>query len=193
MKTKLLSLLLGLFCAISAFSQTDTSTVPTDRFVMQKKSALYVELLGNSATIFSINYDRILKEFKDAYLNMSIGFGNSFGLNEKKGFNVPFSINYTIGKNTNHHFEIGLGGGINYLKDDKATRMLLNGRVGYKYQRPQGGFFFRAAFTPITPLFYFNSPEGYIPDTLFNNNGTSGLRDLDLVFHAIGISFGRSF
>ena len=193
MRTSVLILIFYMFCGVNSFSQESIPTSLGNKKSMQAKSALYIEFLGNSATIFSFNYDRIIKEFADSSLNVTLGYGNYFGIDNRQGLNIPFSLNYTIGKTTNHHLELGLGGGFNYLLDDKASRMLLSSRIGYKYQRPQGGFYFRGAFTPIFPLFYFSYPEGYEPRTIFKNNDPSDLRDLDLFFHLIGLSFGVSF
>lgn len=194
MKIKLVVLSFYLICGISSFPQDNIRTSVEDKPRMQKKSAVYLEFLGNSATVFSINYDRIIKEFSDSYLNVTIGYGNYLGLDARTGFNIPFSLNYSFGKTTNHHFELGVGGGLNFLTDDDSSRMLLSSRVGYKYQRSRGGFYFRAAFTPSFPLFYFNYPEGQRPSTIFYDTDESRTyRDLEFFLHMIGISVGYSF
>ena len=194
MRTSVLILIFYMFCGVNSFSQESIPTSLGNKKSMQAKSALYIEFLGNSATVFSINYDRIIKEYDDSYLNMTIGYGNYLGLDARTGFNIPFSINYTFGKTTNHHFELGLGGGLNFLTDDNSSRMLLSSRIGYKYQKPNGGFYIRTALTPIFPFFYFNYPEGRRPSTIFYDTEDSrSYRDLEFFLQLIGISIGYSF
>jgi hypothetical protein len=36
-----------------------------------------------------------------------------------------------------------------YDDDDEVSTVLLTGIVGYRYQKPAGGFQFRAVFTPL--------------------------------------------
>ena len=98
MRTSVLILIFYMFCGVNSFSQESIPTSLGNKKSMQAKSALYIEFLGNSATVFSINYDRIIKEYDDSYLNMTIGYGNYLGLDARTGFNIPFSINYTFGK-----------------------------------------------------------------------------------------------
>lgn len=103
-----------------------------------RKNAFYIELFGSSASIFSMNYDRIIKQFKNGYFNASIGFTPVSYL--EKGHNIPLSLNYTIGKG-NKHFEMGVGLGLNRAFDEEKDidyqRILGNIRLGYKYQ-PRG-------------------------------------------------------
>src|SRR5690606_6876151 len=93
---------------------------------MLKKSAVYVELLGNSASVFSLNYDRIIKQYKKGYFNASIGFAPYLFKNAyyEKGYNIPASINYSFGKRftkKNGHFELGTGLGLNRAIDEKLN------------------------------------------------------------------------
>lgn len=167
--------------AFSAKAQNATDSVKVLSSVMKSakgsynnkfssKSAIYFEILGNSVSGFSINYDRIIKEYRDGYINITSGFG--FG--SKRNFNIPLSINYTVlFPPSNHHLEFGVGTGINFIEKDSIqnTRLLLTGRVGYKYQRPEGGFYLRAGFTPVVPLYYLKDNAYY--NTLFGSKRKS--------------------
>lgn len=116
MKGKL-TIFLCLICVTNMFSQIDT-IITADEYIMKKKSAVYIEVLGNSATGFSVNYDRIIKEYKNGFLNTTIGYGNYLFVGEPGGgFNIPFSLNYTFFRSAkNVHLELGLGSGINSVK-----------------------------------------------------------------------------
>ena len=82
--------------------------------------------------------------------------------------------------------EVGFGIGINRAKDTAIdidfTRMLANFRLGYKYQNPKGGVFFKVGFTPIVPAFYFH---GSVPK--------GGFHDIDLLLNAFSMGLGVSF
>lgn len=67
---------------------------------MLKKSAVYVEFFGNSASVFSVNYDKIIKQYKKGYFNASIGFAPYLfkDFYYEQGYNIPVSINYSFGK-----------------------------------------------------------------------------------------------
>lgn len=156
----------------------------TMNFEMRKKNATYVEFFGNSASFYSFNYDRIIKQYKMGYFNTSIGFSpvRYYG----KGFHIPVSINYSYGEK-NGHLEAGFGLGLtrNIQEEEifSYLRLLANIRLGYKYQKASGGFFFKAAFTPIVPIYYF---QGGLPK--------GSLADLELiVFNPFSICLGFSF
>ena len=157
------------------------------KIITRKKSAIYVELLGNSGTLFSINYDRILLQNYYGYLDGSIGFGPYVMDNGyyQKGFNIPIAANYSYGSK-NGHLELGLGVGINRAKDTAIdidfVRLLAHFRIGYKYQNPKGGAFFKVGFTPIVPAYYF---KGSVPK--------GGFHDIDLFLNAFSLGLGFSF
>lgn len=59
---------------------------------------------------------------------------------------------------------LGLNRAIDEKMDLNFTRLLLDFRFGYKYQRPSGGFIFKVAYTPIAPIYYFKGagPQGLL-------------------------------
>ena len=121
-------------------------------------NSVYLELLGNGV-FFSINYDRMFSQsiggrvgFSYAELDDEDGEGNVFVTF------VPVVANYLVGKGK-HKLEIGLGALVVFASRDffgfGGTSAVDNsgvfgtGTFGYRLQPPDGGFVFRAGFTPI--------------------------------------------
>lgn len=88
MKTKLLILFFSVFYIANLFSQEDVLSNPE---WMQKKSTVYIELLGNSSNTVSLNLDRIVKQYERQYLNVSLGFG----IGANNFLSVPLGLTYT--------------------------------------------------------------------------------------------------
>jgi hypothetical protein len=69
---------------------------------------------------------------------------------------IPLSINEIVSFG-NHHFELGMGvmpvAEKTYLtpmgSEELMWNVFLTGRVGYRYQKPDGKFLFRAGLTPV--------------------------------------------
>lgn len=165
-----------------AFSQTKAETFTV-------KKAIYLEV-GGSSGIYAINYSKIFHQKGKLKLNASAGF--SMLPNEKIDSKtiwlpaIPLEISALFGKSS-HHLEMGFGF-TSYL--DKTTAIdsetfelsdkvvfgaVIPVRIGYRYQKPEGGFFFRIGYTPL-----FNVPVRVGKSWSFNP------------YHA-GISFGKSF
>ncbi|WP_296618481.1 hypothetical protein [Marivirga sp.] len=119
--------------------------------------------LGGHGLVYSINYERILinnGSFKTAaqlgisYYPPFIGFRDVW---------MPIGINEIISFN-NHHFKAGLG--VIVIReaarhpDNTAADWnwdgFLSGRIGYRYQKPDGRFVFRLGFTPIVETNLFS-------------------------------------
>lgn len=220
MKEKCLVLFFCLFCGMSVFSQNKNDVIYIDSLAntvksevkmtenkeydtaiatvqdksQYKKSSLYLEFLGNSLSGISINYDRIIKYINRDFIDASIGFGFGF----PGYYNIPISVNYTTPVTSNSHFEVGLGTGLSFIEQNsdelRNTRLWLSLRMGYKYQRPQGGLYVRAGFTPVAALYYFKNNENY--NTLFSDSKKGDwkiLEDLDLFLSSISLCVGYSF
>lgn len=119
-----------------------------------------IELLG-PGIFYSAFYERVIinqKRFKtSAQSGVSYGF---FGINYGT-FTVHLSVNEIISFNKNH-LEVGFG--CAYLS---TNAFMPYGRLGYRYQKPDGKFMAKFQLTP-----------GYIDDMLIP---------------WIGISLGRNF
>jgi hypothetical protein len=84
---------------------------------------------------------------------MQFGEGTYFG--------VPVSYNWLLGKKS-HHLELGLGiTGLYAQPSHSATTTnfytYLTPKIGYRYQRPTGGLFFKATATPMIDLLSVNT------------------------------------
>jgi hypothetical protein len=120
------------------------------------KNAVHLEL-GGPGILYSVNYER----FVLPKLSIRAGIG-MFGLRENTTGDsigvlaVPVTAQYFLGKGA-HHLELGLGiftGGMwsdlnSYEKTETFGLIGGTATVGYRYQRPGGGFLFRIAFTPL--------------------------------------------
>lgn len=139
---KLLIFLLCAGCAGSAFSQ-------------QSAKAVFFELGGPG--IASFNFDTRFSKKEDG-IGGRIGFGG-FSVDGSGALFVPVGLNYIIGKDGRHYFE--LGGGVTVVSTfededdfpdgDDGTFETTFGHLnfGYRLQPANGGFFFRAAINPV--------------------------------------------
>jgi len=148
MKKKLIVLFLSLF-SISSMSQQASEGS------FQNKNSFQLEL-GGHGLIYSLNYERILlngHKFKTA---SQIGISYYPPSAVMRDIWLPICINeiYSLGS---HHIE----GGIGYVIIREATRDMednldewfwsgvFTGRIGYRYQKPDGRLILRAGFTPF--------------------------------------------
>jgi hypothetical protein len=163
------------FCiCFFCFSLGFIDSQETDK-TFTKRNSFYGEFLGTSGSVCSINYDRILKQNENSLIDLSLGFGYfPFFKEVNPIIGIPISINLTNGLG-NHHFEIGAGltynSGIvqrketvesygssldSYSITESLQVLLFSFRIGYKYQKPNGGLFFRLGLTPLLKLKTFS-------------------------------------
>lgn len=151
--TVTLALALAISFNTSAQSEAQTFTA---------RNTIYAEFGGNSGP-YAINYSRIIHQKEKLKLNVSAGFSMlHHRLNSKTTWLpvVPVEISAFYGK-SNHHLELGFGF-TSYLSrtldinsetfefsDKVVFGAFIPLRVGYRYQKPEGGFFFRVGYTPI--------------------------------------------
>jgi hypothetical protein len=126
-------------------------------FPQQSRNALYFELGGN-AVVPSINYERRVNESWYGRAGLSVVQSESGGL-KATTYIIPVTASWVSHRDSNHHLEVG--GGVTLAagdrqdlygdvgSDSKFSTLLATGIVGYRYQKPRGGFQFRAAFTPV--------------------------------------------
>jgi hypothetical protein len=159
--------------------------------------SIFIEALGQSLTVFSLNLEiDVRRKFRfldstSIHPVLTIGYGRYeidplFRINHS-GFNIPVGLNVIWNEQSNHHLEVGLGMGINqgfgYARGDSGfSRIIMSSRYGYRYQKPEGGLLFRAAVTPLFFVHYF-----------YDNRSRGLFDDLDLYFHVLGVSIGYSF
>ena len=153
----LLLLLVCISIRCSCYAQ-DAAKTPNQSI---SKNTLFAEVWGNSI-FYSINYDRILINQEKWKFTGRLGFGYYYVRDRKYSvLSFPSEFTFLIGR-SKHFFETGLGVSdyvetssreYYYFPDDKALHSVyLFCRFGYRYQRPQGGFFLKAGLTPLVAL-----------------------------------------
>lgn len=131
--------------------------------------ATYVEL-GGMGVLYSVNYEYRPIE----WLALRVGV-EAFPIFESMALIVPVAVYGLLGGD-GHYLELGLGytglygfsGGEVHTDDDGH---FLVPQLGYRYQPPGAGFFFRATFTPLTRL---NKPDDILPMPGLSFGGTWG-------------------
>lgn len=118
------------------------------------RNAFYVELLGNGL-FYSMNYDRLFTDQVSGRVGlMFLGAASDEGSAAVTA--TPLMVNYLFGRG-NSHFEAGVGilvvsGAVDDVpgeEDQSFSGAIGTGTLGYRYQRPGGGFVFRVGLTPF--------------------------------------------
>lgn len=137
-----------------------------------KRNTLYLEAFGQGI-VYSLSYDRLLRINKQTKTSFSVGIiPFYFPTWYYTLFGVPISYNLLLGKKKNY-LELGIGltlsrihiksfegvyynsAGI-YVYDGVFTShqtnyiSYLTSKIGYRFQRENGGFFYRVTFSPAT-------------------------------------------
>lgn len=179
---KIVFLLMLIFTgSLHCFGQSEAETFTA-------KNIVYLDLGGNAGQ-YAFTYGRVFHHKGKIKLNASAGFsmwylGSSSNIRWLPA--IPVELTAFYGK-SNHHLELGAGV-TSYLDNsiyfdqetfesvDKVVfGAILPVRIGYRYQKPVGGFFFRVGYTPIIDF-----PPRTGGNWSFNP------------YHA-GLSFGKSF
>ena len=121
--------------------------------------------LGGNGVFYSLNYDRMLvvkEKWKVAgragisYFNDHIFFKET---NPRNLYTFPLEVSYLRGKQ-NHYLELGLGitpGFESYpessFENENKPETPFTVRIGYRYQKRQGGFFLKTGFTPFFTIY----------------------------------------
>lgn len=123
-------------------------------------NANFIEILGNSGFLFSVNWDRIFLYKPDLKISGRIGVGIwPSGPNIEQSYVVENNYIFLDG---DHHLEVGPGLTLwrkynpvcsdtsqydpKYKWENVWFGMF---RLGYRYQKNEEGFFFKAGFTPF--------------------------------------------
>jgi hypothetical protein len=121
------------------------------------KNTIYGELLGQGV-IASLNFDRIFNTERKWMNSVSVGVLfhpeelSVIGLHETYG--MPISYNWLLGKKS-HHLDLGIGLTPMFLYY-KAMQYAFNlsPKIGYRFQKPEGGIFFKATAMAMADLLH---------------------------------------
>jgi hypothetical protein len=148
----------------------------------RRRNAAYVELLGNGG-LYSVNYERAVRVVKLRIGIASWTAGDLFGGDlDTNMFTVPLTVHVVTGGGDNH---LEMGAGVLVGRQTRQSRFVggrstsfasLVGVLGYRHQRAEGRFVFRAGFTPFIG---FGQEDDAYPDRGF--------------LPSVGISFGAAF
>lgn len=178
----------------------------------QQRTTLFVEGLG-TGVLNTIGIDRMIKIGPSYQVTLN-GGGGFFSLGRRKMYSVPISGSLLLGKEA-HFFELGVGmtyaqfrqswqnpllllndTGIystleNYQVDKSIEReqyLFATSRVGYRFQKQQGGWFFKIGFTPLMPVIWEDKSiyKGENPYPSITHSQGWGLRTNDKVVQLWG-------
>ena len=126
-----------LLTPIKSFSQTAPA----------KRKSIFFELAG-SGGFASINYEKTFLKKNNTDFTWRAGFSIApIDKNNGVGLVFPLMVNAIIGK-TAHKIELGLGQGIT-ITTKAHFFMLTTAVIGYRYQREDKHWFYRASYTPL--------------------------------------------
>ena len=122
-----------------------------------KKNTAYFEV-GGSGLLYSVNYDRLL--VIDEKMRFSLTAGTWYIPHIESISDFNYMIGTAVGVNTlfgkqKHFAEFGVNVAYMIMNDiDNSIYQLiyLPFRIGYRYQKDDGGLFLRASFMPIVPI-----------------------------------------
>jgi hypothetical protein len=151
-------LIFSTLIAISSYSQNIDLT-----FAFKNSGQLE---FGGHGLLYSFNYERILINNPEYKTTGQIGFSYYPPKSGIKDIWIPVLINELLSFNK-QHFEFGLG----YVFTNEALRSANNkvvsrewngfvaGRLGYRYQKPNGRLLIRIGFTPLVEDIDSSNPE----------------------------------
>jgi hypothetical protein len=213
MKTSKRRTLIIVFTFLLGYSGT---TFSQQKDTLQTRNTIYFEAFGQGL-INSLNYDRIVTVASNFKTSLTVGISNWGYMFDEPHFKIraigiPVSYNYLRGRK-NHHFELGLGATYENIKveyksilfnlffdngsndqfNDNIDVVYFNLKAGYRYQKPEGGFFFRYTLTPIIPLYTKDSSKTDDGTNNFNTTYSDFSSSSLKFFPWMGVSFGYSF
>ena len=128
-----------------------------DRENNSGKNTFYIEL-ASRGSFYSVNYDHIFHEGNKLSTSFRIGFSI-----ERDAISFPLGLNLITGKE-NHHAEFGLtlipfiDHYKTFLSGDNLSdkKIYVIPFIGYRFQKPSGGIFFKAS---VSPLIFLDPPS----------------------------------
>jgi len=143
--------ILIIFSTSAAYASSPDSL--KNKIAWKAKNAVFIEIGGISGgdAPINFNYDRIF--YVEDWFKTSLRIGGSIPLRSTAYFNsFPVMLNLIFGRKSS--FEFGFGGVLLFESLDYNTPWgAVTVGLGYRYQRPNGGFFGRVGITPTIGYF----------------------------------------
>ncbi|SDC87018.1 hypothetical protein SAMN04488104_100828 [Algoriphagus faecimaris] len=184
-------IILGVFIQSKVFAQSEEE--PQNE-IFTAKNVVYAEFAGNSGG-YALNYGHTLYQKDRLKLQVSAGFSMLYRKGSERIFNqywvpvIPLELSAFIGR-SDHHLELGAGFFAlrnrtysfdetypNNVREQIHWDQNILARLGYRYQKPEGGFFFRISYTP----------------TVAFSNSDAAENQVSFVPFGMGVSLGLSF
>lgn len=128
--------ILAFFITQVTFAQSET-----------KPKYIFLELAG-SGGLGSLNYEQQFKEFESWDITWRAGISLApIDKNNGVGIVFPLMVNARIGEGASK-LDVGIGQGMT-ITTNGAFFLLTTAAVGYRYQKPESNWFFKAAYTPL--------------------------------------------
>lgn len=132
------------------------------KYCQPRRNTIFFEFFGNAIT-YSLNYDRLYKIKSKSCVAVRAGFHYSDNLlgNEQRIIGFPIAASWLCPISPKNNF-IELGLGLTYFHDlfkdinHIEHYFFAVPRIGYRYQRRNGGFFLKIGFTPSINLLVIN-------------------------------------
>lgn len=160
------SILIAVLSVLALFSFQVAAQRSAETFTA--RNSVFLEVGGNAGQ-YAFNYGRMIHQKGILKIVASAGFalwadpiaGSTIWMPV-----VPLEVSTLIGKRR-HHLELGLGitsyleaevnsswesGTLVQTKGASHLDAVLPFRIGYRYQKPEGGFFFRLGYTPFLAM-----------------------------------------
>jgi hypothetical protein len=124
--------------------------------------------LGGNGFIYTLNYDRLFFQSDYYKSGIRVGFGvlplaSQIEESGRAVVFIPIEYNSLFGLKK-HHLEVSVG--VTYTTFVPGSEFWITGRVGYRIQGENGGFFFRAGmvlmYLPYANALYWTSPTNDI-------------------------------
>lgn len=137
------------------------------------KGTLFYLEAGGAGGYYSVNAERVFASVGKFKLSGRVGFGNAnfdldnYNNDPRKYYTIPVGVQAFRGSGY-RHIEFGLG--LSYIEGEDALvtyetieneTLYLVPSIGYRYQKPSGGFFVRVLYTPHIRIKEFSGFTGF--------------------------------
>jgi len=141
------SIILSALFISSYFSCSFSQVNESADIVFKNKNSIQFELFGHGF-LYSFNYERIVLNKSHFKTSGQVGLSYYPASSGIINIWIPVAVNEIFSLNNRHHIELGMG--CIFSKDiDYEWDNFFSGRLGYRYQKPDGKFVLRIGFTPL--------------------------------------------
>lgn len=145
-KTMLLVSTLLLLLQLDCFSQDVPQKIA--------KNSIYTEFFGSAVYLYNISYDRIVFAKEKNKVSLALGAQYLPSIDSPSDYRLSVSPQINYFRGIKHHFETGIGVAVDFNNGD----FIIPIRIGYRFQKPEGGMFYKIGITPLYVNDFLGSP-----------------------------------